>query len=63
MLARVATLDTAAFEEGDGHMRMEIVRRTPDGLEHLPAHSFTEMHPGDMLNIISAKDERQTAGL
>jgi protein involved in polysaccharide export with SLBB domain len=63
VLARVATLDTATFAEGEGHMRMEIVRRTPDGLEHLPAHSFTEMHPGDMLNIISAKDERQTAGL
>ncbi|VVT03436.1 polysaccharide biosynthesis/export family protein [Rhizobium sp. EC-SD404] len=63
VLARVATLDPTAMEEEGGHMRMEIVRRTPDGLQHIQAHSFTEMHPGDMLNIISAKDERQTAGL
>ncbi len=59
-LGSIATVDAEGAASG---MEFEIVRRSPQGLEHIPADSFTEMQPGDMLHIHRTRDERQTAGL
>ena len=66
MAQTLATLDSIVTADADGAdsgLEFEIVRRSPQGLDHIPADNFTEMLPGDMLYIHRTSTERQTAGL
>jgi hypothetical protein len=63
VLVRISAIEAAGLEDASSQIRLEIVRRTPSGLRHIPAHSFTEMLPGDLLNIIHRDATHQTAGM
>lgn len=62
-LINLGSVATTQLANAKNEMQFEIVRRTPQGLEHIEANSFTEMHPGDMLHIHTRREEHQTAGL
>lgn len=64
MAQTLVTLGSIAITEGtDSSLEFEIVRRSPQGIEHIAADSFTEMYPGDLLHIQPRHKARHTATL